>query len=47
MWDGPLKDISNAEMFGYVKLWTVPKSIELCKNSGKTIATLPIENAIC
>ena len=37
---GPLKDVSDPEMFGYVKLWTVPKSIELWKNSGKTVANV-------
>ena len=29
MWSGPLKDTSQEEKFGYIKLWSVPKSISL------------------
>ena len=40
MWCGPLKDAQDNEKFGYVKLWSVPKSISLWKNSGKTDKTV-------
>ena len=35
MWTGPLSNARPEEQFGYVKLWSVPKSITLW-NSGKT-----------
>ena len=36
MWTGPLRNAGPEERFGYVKLWSVPKSIMIWRNSGKT-----------
>ena len=36
MWLGPLKATEESERFGYIKLWSAPKSIALWKNSGNT-----------
>ena len=36
MWVGPLSKTTPEEKFGYVKLWSVPKSLTLWRNSGKT-----------
>ena len=35
MWAGPLSNAGSEERFGYVKLWSVPKSISPWRNSGK------------
>ena len=36
MWTGPLRNAGPEERFGYVKLWSVPKSITLWRDSDKT-----------
>ena len=36
MWTGPLCNAGPEERFGYVKVWSVQKSITLWRNSGKT-----------
>ena len=35
IWTGPLRNAGPEERFGYVKLWSVPKSIAPWRNSGK------------
>ena len=36
MWAGPLSNAGPEEIFGYVRLWSVPKYITLWRNPGKT-----------